>query len=88
MIRVKYQIPNIDIPDLENILREVLETLNMRERNVRDSGGRAYSLRVRPYRTTDNKIDGAVLTLVDIDRRKNRNAGKTHNRAKKVSPPD
>ena len=77
--------PNIDIPDLENIFREVIETLSMRERNVRDSDGRGYSLRVRPYRTTDNKIDGAVLTLVDIGTKKNRNAGKTRNRAKKVS---
>jgi len=31
-----------------------------------DLEGREYSLRVRPYRTTDNKIDGAVLTLVDL----------------------
>jgi len=59
--------PNIDVPDLENVLREVIETLGTRERKVTDKGGRKYSLRVRPYRTTDNKIDGAVLTLVDID---------------------
>src|SRR6266542_17764 len=59
--------PNIDVPDLENILREVIETLGTRERKVTDKGGRKYSLRIRPYRTTDNKIDGAVLTLVDID---------------------
>src|SRR6266545_822005 len=59
--------PNIDVPHLEAILREVIETLATRERKVTDKGGRKYSLRVRPYRTTDNKIDGAVLTLVDID---------------------
>jgi len=59
--------PNIDVPDLENILREVIETLGTRERNVTDQKGRKYSLRVRPYRTTDNKIDGAVLTLIDVD---------------------
>jgi len=58
---------NIDVPDLENILREVIETLITRERKVTDKEGRPYSLRVRPYRTTDNKIDGAVITLVDID---------------------
>ena len=34
---------------------------------VTDKDGRQYSLRIRPYRTTDNKIDGAVLTLIDID---------------------
>src|SRR5213079_1220524 len=59
--------PNIDVPDLENILREVIETLGTRERKVTDRDGHQYSLRIRPYRTTDNKIDGAVLTLVDID---------------------
>jgi two-component system CheB/CheR fusion protein len=58
--------PNIDIPDLENILRDVTETLNTRERKVKGPEGREYSLRVRPYRTTDNKIDGAVITLVEL----------------------
>jgi two-component system CheB/CheR fusion protein len=79
--------PNIDVPDLENILRDVIETLATRERKVADKEGRQYSLRVRPYRTTDNKIDGAVLTLVDIDGTKERNAAKTHHRTKNVSSP-
>src|SRR5262249_16478263 len=34
---------------------------------VQDREGRWYSLRIRPYRTLDNKIDGAVILLVDID---------------------
>src|SRR5213595_467641 len=59
--------PNINISDLDNILREVIETLGTRERKVTDKEGRPYSLRVRPYRTTDDKIDGAVITLVDIE---------------------
>jgi two-component system CheB/CheR fusion protein len=57
--------PNIDIPDLENILRDVTETLDMREQKVKDFEGREYSLRVCPYRTTDDRIDGAVITLVE-----------------------
>src|SRR5438105_4208960 len=77
--------PNIDVPDLENILREVIETLGTRERKVTDNDGRQYSLRIRPYRTTDNRIDGAVLTLVDIDATKERDAAKTCNRTKDVS---
>jgi two-component system, chemotaxis family, CheB/CheR fusion protein len=59
--------PNIDVPDLDKILREVIEKLDTHERRVSDKQGRQYSLRVRPYRTTDDKIDGAVITLVDID---------------------
>jgi two-component system CheB/CheR fusion protein len=58
--------PNIDIHDLENILRDVIETLNTRERKVKGPEGREYSLRVRPYRNIDNKIDGAVIMLVEL----------------------
>jgi two-component system CheB/CheR fusion protein len=35
---------------------------------VRDHNGHWYSLRLRPYKTVDNKIDGAVMTLLDVDR--------------------
>jgi two-component system, chemotaxis family, CheB/CheR fusion protein len=77
--------PNVDIPDLENILRDVIETLGTRDRKVTDKQGREYSLRVRPYRTTDNKIDGAVITLVDLGK-KDSYAGKTQRRAKAASP--
>ena len=58
---------DIDISDLETLVLEVLETLNTLEREVQDSEGHWYLLRVRPYRTVDNRIDGAVLVLVDID---------------------
>jgi two-component system CheB/CheR fusion protein len=78
--------PNIDIPDLENILRDVTETLNVLERKVKDLEGREYSLRVRPYRTIDNKIDGAVITLAELEGKKESYAGKTSNRAKQGSP--
>jgi two-component system CheB/CheR fusion protein len=53
--------------ELENLIREVIDTVSVREREVQDKEGRWFSLRVRPYMTLDNKIDGAVLALVDID---------------------
>ena len=56
----------------------------MRERKVRDMEGRDYSLRVRPYRTTDNKIDGAVLTLVDLEGKKESYARKSPHHTKQV----
>jgi two-component system CheB/CheR fusion protein len=65
--------PNIDVPDLERIIHEVIDTLSVRELQVHDKQGGVYSLRVRPYRTADNRIDGAVLTLVDL------NGGKVEN---------
>src|SRR5205085_8928115 len=58
--------PNIEISNLEGLLRDVIETLEARERTVRDREGVEYSLRVRPYRSPENKIDGAVITLVDL----------------------
>jgi two-component system, chemotaxis family, CheB/CheR fusion protein len=62
--------PNLDIPDLVPLIREVIQTLSSREREVRDSDNRWHQLRIRPYRTMDNKIDGAVITLVEIDQMK------------------
>ena len=61
--------PNVEIPDLDHLLREVIETLSIREKKIRDNQGHQYLLRIRPYRTADNKIDGAVLTLLDLTER-------------------
>ena len=53
--------------DLERLGAEVISSVQEQEREVRDKGGRWHSLRVRPYMTLDNKVDGAVMLLVDID---------------------
>jgi two-component system CheB/CheR fusion protein len=37
---------------------------------VRSRKGRWYELRIRPYRTLDDKIDGAVATFLDVTERK------------------
>jgi two-component system CheB/CheR fusion protein len=57
----------LSLPDLVPLLTEVIDTVTAEEREVRDERGRRYSLRVRPYKTLDNRIDGAVLMLVDVD---------------------
>src|SRR5213594_740507 len=59
--------PNLDLSDLEQVSRQVIDTATVVERELRDRDGRWYSLRVRPYTTTDNQIDGAVITLADIN---------------------
>ena len=56
----------IDYPELGRELAEVIDTTRTVEREVKDRHGRWYSLRLRPYRTLENHIDGAVLVLVDI----------------------
>lgn len=55
------------LDDLEKLIAAVIDTLEVREMTVQDRGGRWYSLRIRPYKTMDNKIDGAVIVVVDID---------------------
>jgi two-component system, chemotaxis family, CheB/CheR fusion protein len=57
----------VDVPNLEGILAEVVDAVTVRELEVQDREGHWYLLRVRPYRTLENKVDGAVLVLVDID---------------------
>jgi two-component system CheB/CheR fusion protein len=58
---------SLDTPDLGSLIEEVIDQVQPREREVRDSGGRYYIMRIHPYRTADRKIEGAVLVLVDID---------------------
>ncbi len=56
----------LDFPDLEKFVLEVIAKLVPQERELRDFSGRWYSFRARPYLTLDNKVDGAVVTIVDI----------------------
>jgi two-component system, chemotaxis family, CheB/CheR fusion protein len=44
----------------------VLETLEPREFEVQADDGRWYLLGIRPYRTLENVIEGAVITFIDI----------------------
>ncbi len=49
------------------MIRSVIDQLTPVEQDVRDREGKLYSLRVRPYRTRDNVIDGVVIALVDLN---------------------
>jgi two-component system, chemotaxis family, CheB/CheR fusion protein len=51
-------------------IRAVLDSLTAKEAEVQVKAGAWYLMRIRPYRTIDNKIEGAVITLVDITERK------------------
>ena len=62
----------INVPDLEPLLQQVIQSLEMQQREVQDTDGRWHKLVVRPYKTTDNKIDGAIIKLSDIDTLKRR----------------
>jgi two-component system, chemotaxis family, CheB/CheR fusion protein len=59
--------PNLSVPNLDQLMMEVIDSVSVRELEVQDLEGRWYSMRIRPYKSIENKIDGAILTLVDID---------------------
>jgi two-component system, chemotaxis family, CheB/CheR fusion protein len=58
---------DFDVPYLESMTLEVLETLNTREQEIQTQAGYWYALRIRPYRTTENHIDGVTMVFLDID---------------------
>ena len=53
-------------PGLVEDVREVLRTLVFKEATVVASGGRWFQVRVMPYRTLENRIDGVVITFTDV----------------------
>ncbi len=57
---------NINYPNLEADARRVLDELKTIEREVQSRDGAWHLLAVRPYMTLDHRINGIILTLVDI----------------------
>jgi two-component system CheB/CheR fusion protein len=58
--------PNIRCPELEAIIRDVVDLVTVREQEVQDNEGNTFILRVRPYKSVEHRIDGAVLALFDV----------------------
>jgi two-component system CheB/CheR fusion protein len=59
----------LDYPDLVRDAGRVLSNLAPNERTIRTQEGEWLLMRMRPYRTIDDRIDGVVLTLVDVTER-------------------
>ncbi|MBG6222091.1 MULTISPECIES: chemotaxis protein CheB [unclassified Janthinobacterium] len=53
-------------PNLETDALEVIRSLVFCERQVETKTGRWYNVRIMPYRTVDNGIDGVVVTFINI----------------------
>ena len=60
----------LDYPHLANDASSTFDSLQPVEREVRHADGRYFIVRLLPYRTTDDRIDGAVLTFIDITKRR------------------
>ncbi len=61
----------IDVEDLERTILQVIFKLHSVTKEVKDEEGHYYDLQVRPYITLEDKIDGAVLSFIDVEDRKN-----------------
>jgi two-component system CheB/CheR fusion protein len=55
----------IDAAQLEDMMMNVIHEVQPRQAQVQDQEGKWLILRITPYRTLDNRIDGAVLTILD-----------------------
>jgi two-component system CheB/CheR fusion protein len=72
----------VDYPELKDDAEKVRRTLQPIEREVRiDATDETFSTWVRPYRTVDNRLDGVVVTFVDVTQRK-RNARQLEDNAR------
>ncbi len=68
-----------DIPQLERWMLDVMRDVRTTTEHVQGTDGKAYKLRITPYRTLENKIDGVVLALLDIGELLGPPPGKTTN---------
>ncbi len=67
---LKHVVTNLTYERMIDDLCNVLKKLIAKEIEVQTKEGHWYSMRIIPYRTTDNRIDGAVLTFINIDEQK------------------
>jgi two-component system CheB/CheR fusion protein len=56
----------LEYPELAEDARQILRTLASAEKPVAARNGRWFTVRIMPYRTLDNRIDGVVITFADI----------------------
>ena len=58
--------PALEIPEFEQMVSQVIAELHPVEKILTDRGGGRHLLRILPYRIEKNKIEGAVITIVDF----------------------
>jgi len=58
---------NLAVPDLDRQIADVITTFVAQDSEVQDRAGRWHRLQIRPYKAADDRIDGAIVSLVDID---------------------
>ncbi|HCE57827.1 MAG TPA: chemotaxis protein CheB [Prolixibacteraceae bacterium] len=64
------QVSNLIYPELADDALEVLRTLIFIEKQIPAKDGRWFSIRIMPYRTLDDRIEGLVITFINISESK------------------
>ena len=67
---ISHIVANLDYNRLIEDSQEVLDTLVLKEVELKTKSGQWYTMRILPYRTTENMIDGLVITFIDIQQQK------------------
>ncbi len=57
----------IHLIDFPRQMRSVVDSLKAEQREIQDKDGHWFSATIRPYRTVDDRIAGAVVVFIDID---------------------
>jgi two-component system CheB/CheR fusion protein len=57
----------IEVADLEKMMLDVIAEVRPQQYRVKDAEGEWCDLRLTPYRTSDNRIDGVVLSVLSFD---------------------
>ncbi|WKJ92247.1 chemotaxis protein CheB [Methylomonas montana] len=63
-------VTDLECPELHTDAQEVLRTLMFVEKQIKARDERWFKVRIMPYRTQDNLIDGVVITFIDISETK------------------
>ena len=63
-------VTDLQYPEITNHAQEVLRTLVFKESDISTNDQRWFTVRIMPYRTYDDHIDGLVITFIDITKAK------------------
>jgi two-component system CheB/CheR fusion protein len=59
-------VTNLQYPEMSDHAREVMRTLVFKETDIATNDQQWFTVCIMPYRTYDDRIDGLVITFVDI----------------------
>lgn len=58
--------PSVDIADISSTIHKVMNNSSIAEKDVKDGRGTHFKIRISPFRPTDHRVDGVVITVLDV----------------------